>query len=71
MQDTEHLEYFRRRAEEERKAAKSATDELAARPHRELAERYDAKARGDSASEGEGDEEPAGGTLSKDFTILP
>ena len=71
MQDTEQSEYFHRRAEEEREAAKSAADERAAQPHRELAQRYDAMAKGDAASEEEGEDEPRGATVSKDFTILP
>ncbi len=72
MQDIEQSEYFNRRAEEEREAADKASDERAAESHRELADRYDAKAKDDAESEEEhSGDEPENGTLSKDFHILP
>lgn len=71
MQNIEQFEYFNRRAEEEREAAKTATDERAAESHRELADRYDAKAKSDPEPAESADVEPENGTLSKDFSILP
>jgi hypothetical protein len=72
VQDIEQSEYFNRRADEEREAANTATDERAAQSHRELADRYDAKAKDDKGSSNENDgDESDGGTLSKDFRILP
>ena len=70
MQDIEQSEYFNRRAEEEREAARTATDERAAESHRELADRYDAKAKHESEEE-VADEQTESSTLSKDFRILP
>jgi hypothetical protein len=62
VQHIERSEYFNRRAEEERDAAKTATDERAAQSHRELADRYDARAKGEPVSEAEhsGDEQEYG-----------
>ena len=71
MQEPEQTDYFERRAEEERTAADNAADERAARSHRSLAARYDAKAKGSPVRElklGEADE---GNSLPREFRILP
>jgi hypothetical protein len=61
-------DYYRRRAEEERMASERATDERAARSHRGLAEEYRKRA----TNVGTGvPEEPRGGTLAKEFQIVP
>jgi hypothetical protein len=71
MDQPQSLDYFQRRAEEERAAAEKAADARAAHSHRELAEEYERRASGEGellAEEGT-EEEP--GTLAKDFRILP
>ena len=61
-------DYFERRAEEERVAADTATDERAAQSHRELADRYRALAGG--ARPATAEPQPAG-ALSRNFRIVP
>jgi hypothetical protein len=70
MQDPDQSEYFDRRAEEERTAAEQAADARAAQSHRELAQRYERRAKGqaDGAEDGETADS---GILSKDFRIIP
>jgi hypothetical protein len=70
MQQPSSLQYFQNRAEEEHEAAAQAADARAARSHLELAAAYEKLARGfgESASDDEPDD---GGTLRKEFRILP
>jgi hypothetical protein len=70
MENIDPLDYFRRRAEEERAAADSAADDRAAETHRALAARYDAKANGCAVRDCAKDPPRDCGTLSSDFTIL-
>lgn len=70
MQDPQESEYFEHRAEEERTAADRATDERAAKSHRELAKRYERQAEANAGGRDE-DEASNPGTLSKDFKIIP
>jgi len=72
MEDPESQHYFERRAEEERSAAKSATDDRAAQTHRELAEHYEEMAKRGPAP-GTAEEPPPQhpGTLPREFRILP
>ena len=70
MTEIDSRDYFRQRAEEEREAADSATDERAAQPHRELAERYEKKA--ETGESGTGHEERSEARARpSDFTIVP
>jgi hypothetical protein len=71
VEQVDHSDYFRRRAEEERDAAAKARDERAAQSHRALAARYDAEASGSPVRDVAEDRGDNGGTLSDDFTILP
>jgi len=71
MPDRQAPAYFRRRAKQEQVAAETATDERAARPHRELAEEYRKRASGKEAPDGEEPETVGSGILSSDFHILP
>jgi hypothetical protein len=71
MQKIEQSEYFNRRAEEEREAADKASDERSAQPHRELADRYDAKAKDEPEADEQHSDGPQKGMLPKDFSILP
>ena len=69
MADIDSRDYFRKRAEEERDAAEAASDERAAQPHRELAQRYERKAQ---TGEGQSEEEDLlEGPPPSDFTIVP
>ena len=70
MQELRSVEYFERRAEEERTAAVRATNDRAAQSHRELAERYGKLAAGAELVSSEvayGD----GAVLPRDFQIVP
>jgi hypothetical protein len=71
MQRLEQADYFLRRAEEERAAAANASDERAARSHRSLAARYDAKAKGGPVRELKPNDPDSGSSLPKEFRILP
>jgi hypothetical protein len=71
MSDQQAPAYFRRRAKQEQVAAASATDERAARSHRELAREYRKRASGKEALDGEEPETVGNGILSSDFHILP
>jgi hypothetical protein len=70
MQEHGALHYFERRAEEERDAARRATNERAARSHRELAEQYLKRASG-AEQFLDNDPDVDAGILSKDFQIVP
>jgi hypothetical protein len=71
MSDQQAPAYFSRRARQEQIAAETATDERAARPHRELAREYRKRASGKEAPDGEEPETVGSGILSSDFHILP
>ena len=69
MTKSDSTDYFHRRALEERAAAELAQDERAANSHRELARRYDEKAK--DGLGGEADEPESGSVLPDEFQILP
>ena len=69
MTKSDSADYFHRRALEERAAAELAQDERAANSHRELARRYDEKAK--DGLGGEADEPESGSVLPDEFQILP
>jgi hypothetical protein len=71
MEQPQSLDYFQRRAEEERAAAEKAADERAAHSHRELAEEYEKRANGQGELLADGDQEQEPGTLAMNFRILP
>ena len=70
MQDAERKDYFAKRAAAERAAADQCDDARAAQSHRELAERYERQAKGETA---EAPEETDGRPtiLPPEFKILP
>jgi len=67
MEEAETKDYFERRAAEEREAADQAQDVRAAQSHREMARRYDEKARNLPATPAE--DSMSG--LPREFRILP
>ena len=70
MQERRSVEYFERRAKEERAAAAGATNARAAQSHHELAERYRQLAAGAELPAGDvahGDD----AVLPRDFRIVP
>ena len=71
MQDADQVDYFERRAEEERAAAANASDERAAQSHRALAARYEAKSKGGPVHEVGVDADDDGNVLPKEFRSLP
>jgi hypothetical protein len=70
MNDHGSRHYFERRAEQERFAAAQAANERTARPHRELADRYQ-KLAVDGEAPRQEPADPLDGILSSDFTLLP
>ena len=64
-------DYFQKRADEEREAAKQATDERAATSHRELADHYTRLADSESDQQADQDEPLATSVLPREFRILP
>jgi hypothetical protein len=65
------IDYFERRAEEERAAAQDAADERAAQSHRELAEEYLKRASGEREETAPEEETNELGTLGREFRIVP
>ena len=63
--------YFQRRAEQERAAAKEAVSELAARAHREMAERYSKLALEDDTPEKPMIAKGGAGTPRRSLRLVP
>jgi hypothetical protein len=70
MTETE-LNYFHRRAAEERTAAANAADERAAQSHRDLAEHFEELARHPWKREVPGEALKSASTLPAEFRIIP
>jgi histidine ammonia-lyase len=71
MQKLQPKDYFERRSEQERTAAEQASDERAAKSHRELATHYRNLANGSAFPPADEEGRLQDGILPKEFRIVP
>jgi hypothetical protein len=71
MSERQSMDYFERRAEEERAAAEHAGDERAAQSHRELSDHYRNIASGSERPPMDDGDRSDDGTVPNNFRIVP